>query len=204
MHGPSAPVFLKWAKTCGLERNTTVTDEELDAKIADWGKSIRVMQKQLEQRGVHHNRSRKTDQKFGPPPVTTLSAPTTIEGYMKMIEECLEHVAANLQRGVNLEDKAKAIMLGTLFMQLKMNLTNPLNMITVADQERVFNQVQKLLGMNDEKKSSRRIDINILNARVEQPKDTKKKARVFEAEIIKTEPVAARLPGPSVLDDFEV
>jgi len=208
MYGPSAAVVMKWARQVCLQRRMEITDEEIDKRLADKGAEVRKMQTQADQRNGRSERGRATDHKYGVAK-SALKGPTTIEEYNGMIEECLEHVAQNLVRETSLEGKAKAIMLGTLFMQLKMNLSNPLNMITVADQERVFNQVQKLLGMNDEKKQSRRIDINILNAKVEKPAGKNKQPRVFEAQIISNNP-AEPLPGPSItevefnVDDFEV
>ena len=219
MHGPSPQVIKTWVDQSGLVRNKLTTDAEIDAALASKAEEIRTMQAQAEQRGegkISKKRKLLTDQKYGPPPakLSGLKGPTDIEGYNQMIEESLEHVAANLQRETSLEGKAKAIMLGTLFMQLKASLNNPLVMITVADQERVFNQVQKLLGMNDDKKGgNRRIDISILNARVEQPKSGKGKPKVYEAQIIKKDEPVGHLPGPSLtevvdelfdVDNFEV
>lgn len=218
MHGPSPPVIMSWAKQAGITRNKHITDAEIDAALANKAEEVRTMQQQAAQREngkISTKRRVMTDQRYGPPPNPVLKGPTDIDGYNQLIDETLEHVAANLSRAKTLEEKAKAIMLGTLFMQLKTSLNNPLVMITVADQERVFNQVQKLLGMNDDKKSgSRRIDLHILNGRVEQPKSAKGKPRVVEAQIIrKDDPADYHLPGPSItevaddlfdVDEFEV
>lgn len=221
MHGPSPPVIMSWAKQAGITRNKHITDAEIDAALANKAEEVRTMQQQAAQREngkISTKRRVMTNQRYGPPPIEKLSGlkgPTDIEGYRQLIRDSLEHVASNLQRETTLEGRAKAIMLGTLFMQLELGLNNPLMMITVADQERVFNQIQKLLGMNDDKKGvGRRIDINILNGRVEQPKSAKGKPRVVEAQIIrKDDPADYHLPGPSItevaddlfdVDEFEV
>jgi hypothetical protein len=216
MHGPTSSLIHTWAKKAGVQRGDKTPDAELDKKIAAWGETIRTYQAQMEQRAANGGGVKKkkgnrvnevyTNQRHGLPPSAVLKGPSNIQEYDAMIAECLEHVGANLARETTLEGKAKALMLGTLFMQMKSMLNSPLVAITVADQERIFNQTQKLLGMNDPKTQARRIDINILNAKVEQPKDGRKKPRVFEAEIVKPEPLGAPLPGPSILDldSFEV
>lgn len=214
MYGPSSTLIHAWAKKAGIKRGEKMSDEDLDKKLAAWGETIRVYQAQVEQRVANGGKGKKgnrmnevyTNQRHGLPAKSLLKGPTNIQEYDAMVGECLEHVAANLERETTLEGKAKALMLGTLFMQMRAMLTTPLAAITVADQERIFNQTQKLLGMNDPKTQSRRIDINILNAKVEQPKDGRKKPRVFEAEIIKPDPPDTPLPGPSILDldSFEV
>lgn len=214
MHGPKVISIRGWAKKAGIKRGEKISDEELDKRIASWGNQIRQYHEQATQREERGGGKKKKNrmqevylnQRHGLPPSAVLKGPTNIQEYEAMIEGCMHHVAANLERETSLEGKAKALMLGTLFMQAKSMLSNPLVAITVADQERIFNQIQKLLGMNDPKAQTRRIDINILNARVEQPKNGKKKPRVFEAEVIKPPPVGSPLPGPSILDidSFEV
>jgi hypothetical protein len=80
-------------------------------------------------------------------------------------------------------------------------LATPPTVVTWADVDRIFNQVKDLLGMNEKKAASRRIDINILSAKVEKAGPMKRKGgpRVFEAEVIRQEE-----PPVIDLDSFEV
>jgi hypothetical protein len=204
----SPPTVILWGKKTGVLRGVPITDEDLDKKIEATGDDVRKAQQIADRiNGVAPSRERKrvTDHKYGPPKPSKLPAPikdplkgpTSIEDYERMIEQCLQHAAANLERDTSLEGQARHLMLGIMFKQLQTMLATPPTVVTWADADRIFNQVKDLLGMNDKKTASRRIDINILSQKVEKSEAPKRKGpKVFEAEIVKQDAID--------LDKFEV
>jgi hypothetical protein len=212
MYKVSAPTLMNWSKATGVKRKTPITDEQLDACIEKTADTVRRAQEIAERSGVAvvtEERRKKTDHKFGPPKpadlpkpiLDPLKGPTTIEQYEKMIANCLEHASANLARDTTVEGQAKHLMTGILFKQLQTLLHTPPTVGTGSDEDRIFNQVKDLLGMNEKKAAARRIDINILSQKIEKAEPVKRKGgpRVFEAEVIHQEE-----PVDFDLDNFEV
>lgn len=187
LYGPSGATIFNWALDLNIVRGSKCSEEEIAQKLETKGEQIRQMIEQNEQREDSKKKksiqsTRANDTRYGRKKVET--GMKAVDNYKRMVADCMGFVAENMKRATSLEEKAKAAMLGTLFAQIQMTLDSPLNPVTVADQERIFNQVQKLLGMNDAKAATKRIDINILNSKVVKPSPVKTKGRVLDASLV--------------------
>ena len=178
MLGCSYDSVKSWCKSAKVSSKSALSEEELDAKIQEWGLDAKYDDSRIAQNAPEANKDRRGIRKshaakFGPTPMDGRNALKSFKNfgdpddYMKAIDSWLIQVMQELNQADNLEDQIKALTAGAQLRMLSGAIMCPPPVITMNDFVALVKLIRTTFGMDSEKNNDKkRIDLTIINGKV--------------------------------------
>lgn len=185
-----------WAKQAGVVRGSRISDEELDAKMAEWADKTKELI-ESDPGDVRPASKKSHIIKFGKNAVAPGDIPksklatanplTNMDQYHDALEQHIARTTLEVANAQTPEAQITAMTTAMLLKALHENLNNPPVVTSWNDLEKLVKLLRLTLGMDDKKDSRvEGFDLRILNAKT----DKKPRGKMVEATVIpEPEPV---------------
>ena len=182
MLGCSYDSVKDWTKCAKVTSKSTLTEEELDAKITAWGLDPKfddtraVMANEAEKKRKRHLVRKSHQAKFGPSPMEGRNALKSFkefgdpDEYQKAVDAWLVQTMQELYQADTLEGQFDAMAKGALLKQLSGALQALPAILNTTDFVNNLKMLRTFFGMDKEKNNDmKRIDLTIINGKVRKP-----------------------------------